>query len=259
MVCPQCGTLNPDQRERCFRCEHSLAPARVAEEVTCHWHPNAVRAANCSVCGTPVCENCAIRVEDVAYCPDCAALPGEERLAVERGDMLTPLEMATYPLASAGWRLVAGLVDAFIIGSASVIFAFLIWLFTGTPPGLSWTGGINALFWTVILLGAGGFLVGYQVASGQTPGYGATDLLVVEKNGSAITVPAAILRYLVSLLSAACLMLGYLWILWDPDNQTWHDKAAGTVVLRTSERNDLPVDPSASVNVPPDNRPSVEQ
>jgi uncharacterized RDD family membrane protein YckC len=27
--------------------------------------------------------------------------------------------------------------------------------------------------------------------------------------------------------------LGYLWMLWDGDKQTWHDKVAGTLVIRT--------------------------
>jgi uncharacterized RDD family membrane protein YckC len=204
-----------------------------------------------------VCETCAIRVEDVAYCPNCAALPGDERQAREEGDVLSPLEMATFPVASAGWRLVAGVVDAFFIGAAAVIFAFVIWMTTGAPPGMPWAGGMNFFFWATILIGSGAYLVGYQMASGQTPGYAVADLLLVGQNGAAITLPAAILRYAVSLVSAACLMLGYLWMLWDPDSQTWHDKAAGTVVLRTSERNELPGGEPAPDNVPPRDRPSV--
>ncbi len=27
------------------------------------------------------------------------------------------------------------------------------------------------------------------------------------------------------------LLLGYLWMLWDPEKQTWHDKLATTVVV----------------------------
>jgi len=26
--------------------------------------------------------------------------------------------------------------------------------------------------------------------------------------------------------------LGFLWMLWDKDRQTWHDKAAGSFVIR---------------------------
>jgi uncharacterized RDD family membrane protein YckC len=239
MVCPHCGTLNPDHRERCFRCEHSLSPAKVAEEVTCRWHPSITRAANCSVCGAPICEACAIRVGDVAYCPNCAAVPGEERVRVEADSMLSPLQMQTMPCASAGWRFASGLIDGFILGSGAIILAFIVWMLTGVPPGMPWTDGTNALFWAILIVGAGAYFVGYQVSSGETPGYGATDLLLVHQDGRAVTPLTASLRFVVSLFSAAFFMLGYLWMIWDPDSQAWHDKAAGTVVLRTSERKDL--------------------
>ena len=40
------------------------------------------------------------------------------------------------------------------------------------------------------------------------------------------------LSVLILFLSAAALGLGYLWVAFDDRKQTWHDKIAGTVVLR---------------------------
>ena len=37
-----------------------------------------------------------------------------------------------------------------------------------------------------------------------------------------------------SIVSGLACGLGYLWMLWDPQRQTWHDKAAGTYVVRVS-------------------------
>ncbi|MBW3622835.1 MAG: RDD family protein [Armatimonadetes bacterium] len=239
MVCPQCGTLNPDERAACFRCEHSLSPSRVAEEVHCKWHPEALRAANCSVCGTPACDECAIWVEEVPYCPDCAAVPGEERVVPKVERVLTPLEVTTYPCASFGWRLASGIIDGFLIGAGIIVLAFLFWMFTNIPPGMPWMGGSNAIFWGLVLIGVGAYMVSYHVTNGETPGYGACDLLLVRKDGMALTVQIAILRYAVSLISFAFFGIGFLWMLWDPDNQTWHDKAVNTFVLRTSERKEL--------------------
>ena len=34
-------------------------------------------------------------------------------------------------------------------------------------------------------------------------------------------------------ISGQICYLGYLWMLWDGKNQTWHDKVAGTFVVRT--------------------------
>lgn len=35
-------------------------------------------------------------------------------------------------------------------------------------------------------------------------------------------------------LSSWIFNLGYLWMIWDPKKQTWHDKIAGTIVVRDS-------------------------
>ncbi len=40
------------------------------------------------------------------------------------------------------------------------------------------------------------------------------------------------LRYLGYFVSSLPLGLGFLWVIWDPRHQGWHDKMAGTVVIR---------------------------
>jgi uncharacterized RDD family membrane protein YckC len=35
-----------------------------------------------------------------------------------------------------------------------------------------------------------------------------------------------------SYVSQLALLLGYLWMLWDPNKQTWHDKVAQSVVVK---------------------------
>jgi uncharacterized RDD family membrane protein YckC len=37
---------------------------------------------------------------------------------------------------------------------------------------------------------------------------------------------------LAAVLSVMVLFLGFLWMIWDSNKQTWHDKIAGTVVVR---------------------------
>jgi uncharacterized RDD family membrane protein YckC len=44
------------------------------------------------------------------------------------------------------------------------------------------------------------------------------------------------LRYLGYFLSTLPLLLGFLWVAWDPRRQGWHDKLAGTVVIRVPRR-----------------------
>jgi uncharacterized RDD family membrane protein YckC len=38
-------------------------------------------------------------------------------------------------------------------------------------------------------------------------------------------------RYFARILSALPLFLGYFWMIWDAEKQTWHDKLVGTVVV----------------------------
>ena len=44
----------------------------------------------------------------------------------------------------------------------------------------------------------------------------------------------AFIRYIGRIVSAIPLLLGYFWMLWDNEKQTWHDKFAGAVVVPTS-------------------------
>ena len=67
---------------------------------------------------------------------------------------------------------------------------------------------------------------------GQTVGAKAVGIRVVGEDGKHLSWAAAFLRYLVSYPSALVLGLGYLWMLWDGKQQTWHDKAAGSYVVK---------------------------
>lgn len=68
---------------------------------------------------------------------------------------------------------------------------------------------------------------------GQTWGRKIAGVKVVgEMTGEPIGVGAAIGRQLFAwLISGQFLYLGYLWMLWDANDQTWHDKVAGSIVV----------------------------
>ena len=85
------------------------------------------------------------------------------------------------------------------------------------------------------LLGLVYYIVLEGGPSGQTVGKRALGIRVFDFRGGAgpIGYPRALLRQLVKYISAAVVLLGYLWMLWDREKQTWHDKAAGSVVVPT--------------------------
>ena len=52
-----------------------------------------------------------------------------------------------------------------------------------------------------------------------------------EAQGDTEGVGRAALREIVGkFVSAVAMLLGFLWVAWDPDKQSWHDKMAGTHV-----------------------------
>lgn len=57
-------------------------------------------------------------------------------------------------------------------------------------------------------------------------------LQVVRLDSRPLDRATALVRACGAVLSGAALGLGWLWAFWDDDKQTWHDKFAGTVVVR---------------------------
>ena len=67
---------------------------------------------------------------------------------------------------------------------------------------------------------------------GTTIGGIVCDLRVVRLDGRNVDWETAIVRALSCFLSLAVAGLGFFWIAFDGQNQAWHDKIAGTVVVR---------------------------
>ncbi len=73
-------------------------------------------------------------------------------------------------------------------------------------------------FWTYRQATPGKMVVGAKIISAKTGGKPTTGQLVG--------------RYFAYILSTLPLLLGFLWAAWDPKKQTWHDKLAGTYIVR---------------------------
>jgi uncharacterized RDD family membrane protein YckC len=88
------------------------------------------------------------------------------------------------------------------------------------------------LFWTTRAVIKMFYFVYFIGATGQTPGKMALGLRVVCQDGEPVTFGIAFLRWVGYIVSTLCLYLGFLWIAFDRRKQGWHDKIAGTVVIR---------------------------
>ena len=126
----------------------------------------------------------------------------------------------------AGWwrRFLAALIDGILLSVIQAILRTVIGDAAGIGLGLL----IDIAYFTY-----------FHGSTGQTPGDAALSIKVVDLRdgtGRPIGYGRAFIRWLGSILSAIPLFLGYFWMLWDREKQTWHDKMAGSVVVDLNDR-----------------------
>ena len=118
-------------------------------------------------------------------------------------------------------RFLAYLVDAVLVGAVSYLPLILFNNFTLTTIlSLILSIAYFLYFWS----GAGG---------GQTLGMRILGLRVVKTDGQELSLGAAGLRYIGFILASIPFLLGLIWVAFDRNKQGWHDKLAGTYVIRT--------------------------
>ena len=125
--------------------------------------------------------------------------------------------MAVTSARAGFWRrFAAAFIDGVLIGIVSWILQAIL-------------GNAGSVL--TLLIGIG-YYTYFHGSTGQTPGDAALSIRVIDKDGGgSIGYGRAFVRWLVSIISGAVLLLGYLWMLWDGEKQCWHDKAANDVVV----------------------------
>jgi uncharacterized RDD family membrane protein YckC len=76
------------------------------------------------------------------------------------------------------------------------------------------------------------YFIYFHGLTGQTVGKLALGLKVVKCDGDTIGFGRATVRYFGSFISLLFLGLGFVWIAFDGRKQGWHDKMAGSFVVR---------------------------
>jgi len=119
-------------------------------------------------------------------------------------------------------RTFAYIIDGIGIGIVSSALGTIIGRDSTASSGLNLLLGLAyfAYFWSA----SGG---------GQTLGMRVFNLKVIRTDGSALTITQALIRYVGLCVSFICLFIGVIWVAFDADKQGWHDKIAGTYVIRT--------------------------
>ncbi|MBG6451669.1 RDD family protein [Pseudomonas aeruginosa] len=90
----------------------------------------------------------------------------------------------------------------------------------------------DPLLSTLLVFALFGFFAKFWTHNGQTLGMQVWGLRVQNRDGSAISLLQALLRFMIAIASWLCLGLGFLWMLWDKDKRTWHDRYSESQVVR---------------------------
>ncbi len=161
----------------------------------------------CQSCGSEV-------IAGARWCPICHANVKTPRLG---------------RLSSPGKRL-----GAYFLDVMTPFFAFIL---VGGVAGFGAATGTDAGAGFGMLLGFS-LVVAYIIwalmlfAKGTTPGKNLLGMYVMREDGTRAGFGTMLVReWIGKLISGFVLALGFLWILFDRDNQGWHDKLVSTYVV----------------------------
>lgn len=151
-----------------------------------------------------------------------AAVVSGPAVPVAGGAVIPPLSAALPPIISAAtlpragfWRrLLASLLDAVMVGLAFVMIHSIWHGFGGVYP--FWYAVYCVIMWATKGTTIGGIICG---------------LKLVRLDDRPIDWGVAIVRALSAFLSLAVAGLGFIWVAFDDERQSWHDKIAGTTIV----------------------------
>ena len=144
----------------------------------------------------------------------------------------------TEGLASFGQRVGATVIDGFILW---VVISVVLLIAASTVPEARFedpdpgTSGLGSLIKNLAwFIAPAYYAIMEGHPDGQTLGKKAQGIRVVRKsNFGPVGYGLAVVRYLARVVDVITLGLGLLWAAWDPLHQTFHDKIAGTLVVRS--------------------------
>jgi uncharacterized RDD family membrane protein YckC len=137
--------------------------------------------------------------------------------------------MSESPPAAGLWRrLAAACYDLLLLVGVVMLTSFGVVVARGgnaVPAG-------DRAFQVFVVVQVAAFFIMFWSRGGQTLGMRAWRIRVQMQDGGPLRTTIAACRFAAALLSAAALGLGFLWIAIDRDSRAWHDRLAGTRVVR---------------------------
>ena len=240
MDCPHCGTHNVDTRLSCSVCDADLRPSSspVPTMIPCYQHPGQAAVRTCAGCGVGLCDACYTERDQQPYCQRCLAeqvdpAPLSSELAEGEGYAGFAVRCA----ASIGDLLIMLVMFAalFFLFAYSILFAYRLKMVFPAERSDAIPLLLTELFGSACLIW---YLIAPLARYGRTLGQKLWGLRVVDRQGNTPALVAALIRFAYLLVSCLFLfpLFGYLFVLFSPKKQGWHDRLAGTYVVTKRPR-----------------------
>jgi uncharacterized RDD family membrane protein YckC len=138
--------------------------------------------------------------------------------------------IGAFEQAGFGLRYGAWMFDFLITLIAIMVFTFIVTAVSHRSVVGSNRDLLIVAMLTLLLFALN--FVALAGSNGQSAGMRILGIYIVRVDGKPFTLKDAAMRHLVGYpLSTMAFFLGFLWILWDPRQQGWHDKIARTIVV----------------------------
>jgi uncharacterized RDD family membrane protein YckC len=138
--------------------------------------------------------------------------------------LISPSAVVVGAARAGFWRRGAALVvDGLLLSIVQAVIESVV-----GPSGITMLVTVASVAYFAVLEGTTGQTIGKQLLKIR---------VVDEDAGRPIGIARGVLRQVARALSVVVVFLGYLWMLWDPNKQTWHDKLASSVVVPAAVAN----------------------
>jgi len=142
-----------------------------------------------------------------------------------------PERVLAFGMASGVERVISGAIDMIFVGLIQLTLFYLTTHLVAQRVGALPSSALVAMGLVGAVMGAGYFLFFWSL-SGQTLGKLLTGSRVVDRRGGALGFGRAALRLVATLVAALPLGAGFIGLWTDPERRGWHDRIAGTKVIR---------------------------
>jgi len=127
-------------------------------------------------------------------------------------------------------RIIAGLIDLAIV--AAVYVVFMVTTSFEMPENFSPDRRVIGIYGVCYFTLVGIYFFLFMLSGSQTPGMKCQHLAVVNREEQPLDTRQACIRGFGYLISILPVLLGFLWMLIDPEHLTWADKVSGTYIKK---------------------------